>query len=133
MTDRPCPPLVEPAKNLAGAIRGPAQALNERSEVTTVLRRTGIPLGLRPDTVYHESGVIELLPGQMLLMLTDGYEEAVNPEEEMFGTDAVLEIVKKNRDRSAADILQILHDQVRAFTGNAPQLDDLTAILVKVK
>jgi sigma-B regulation protein RsbU (phosphoserine phosphatase) len=69
----------------------------------------------------------------MLLMLTDGFEEAVNPEEEMFGTDAVLEIVKKNRDRSAAEIVQILHDKVRAFTGNAPQLDDLTAILVKVK
>ena len=65
--------------------------------------------------------------------LTDGFEEAVSPEEEMFGTERVLEIVRKNREHSAADIVQALHQAFQDFTGNAPQLDDLTAIVIKVR
>ena len=111
----------------------PGYIFGASGEVISTLRRTGIPLGLRPDTVYHESGEIELAPGQIMLILTDGFEEAVAPNDEMFGTERVLDIVKKHRDRSAAEIIEELHRQVRAFSENAPQLDDLTAILIKVK
>jgi sigma-B regulation protein RsbU (phosphoserine phosphatase) len=111
----------------------PGYIFGTTGDVVSVLKRTGVPLGLRPDTLYSESSEIELSPGQMLLMVTDGFEEAMSPEEEMLGTDRVLEIVKKNRDRSAAEIVEELHRAFQDFTGNAPQLDDLTAIVVKVK
>src|SRR5687768_4166692 len=51
----------------------PGYIFGASGEVLTQLRRTGVPLGLRPDTVYHESAEIELSPGQMMLMLTDGF------------------------------------------------------------
>lgn len=111
----------------------PGYVFGASGEVISVLKRTGIPLGLRPDTVYHESGEIELAPGQMILMLTDGFEEADGPSEEMFGTERVLEIVQRNRARAAAEIIEALYNEVRAFTGHAPQLDDLTAMVIKVK
>lgn len=110
----------------------PGYIFGASGEVLTQLRRTGVPLGLRPDTVYHESAEIELSPGQMLLMLTDGFEEAVSPDEEMLGTEGVLELVKQNRHRPAEEIVQALHTAIHEFTGNAPQLDDLTAIVIKV-
>lgn len=111
----------------------PGYIFGASGEVLSPLRRTGIPLGLRPDTVFHESAEIELSPGQMMLMLTDGFEEAVGPNDEMLGSERVLELIKKHRHESAACIVQALYEAVRAFNGESPQLDDLTATVVKVK
>ncbi len=102
-------------------------------EVISTMKRTGVPLGLRPETIYKESAEVQLSPGQIVLMITDGFEEAIGPNEEIFGVARILDVVKKNREKSAADILRALRSSVRAFTGNAPQLDDLTAIVIKVK
>jgi sigma-B regulation protein RsbU (phosphoserine phosphatase) len=110
----------------------PGYIIGASGEVLTPLRRTGVPLGLRSDTVYHESAEIQLSPGQLVLMLTDGFEEAVGHDEQMLGTERVLEVVKKNQHRPAAEIVHSLYCEVRAFAGNAPQLDDLTAIVIKV-
>ena len=110
----------------------PGYILNPAGEVDTILRRTGIPLGLRCETAYHESAELQLHPGQILVMLTDGFEEAVAPDDEMLGTERVLEVVKQNRDRSAAEIVQSLYQRVRDFSGSTAQVDDLTAIVIKV-
>ena len=83
--------------------------------------------------MYHESAEIQLSPGQMLLMLTDGFEEAEGREDEMFGTERLLDLVRRHRESSASEIIQALYREVREFTVNAPQLDDLTAIVIKVK
>jgi sigma-B regulation protein RsbU (phosphoserine phosphatase) len=111
----------------------PGYIIGASGEVLSPLRRTGIPLGLRPDTVYHESAEIELAPGQMMVMLTDGFEEAVGQDEEMLGSERVLDIIKQHRHEPANEIVQALYDAVREFAGNAPQIDDLTAIVIKVK
>lgn len=111
----------------------PGYIFGVSGEVVATLKRTGVPLGLRPDTIYTEAAEIDLSPGQLLLMLTDGFEEAVSPEEDMFGTERVLDVVRKNRERCAAEIVEELYREIRQFTGHAPQLDDLTAIVIKVK
>ncbi len=110
----------------------PCYLFTAAGEVAAVLKRTAIPLGLRRDTAYRESPEIPLLPGQILLMLTDGFEEAVGPEEEMFGVERVLSFIKDHRHLPAAEIVQRLHGALREFTRNAPQLDDLTLIVLKV-
>ena len=102
-------------------------------EVLSVLKRTGIPLGLRPETHYRESAEIELSPGQIILLLTDGFEEASNEEDEMFGTERIFKIVQDNRSKSAQEIFAALCDACRKFGGEAAQLDDLTATVIKVK
>ncbi|HEX7859822.1 MAG TPA: SpoIIE family protein phosphatase [Verrucomicrobiae bacterium] len=110
----------------------PAYVFDPSGEVALTLKRTGIPLGLREETAYHESAEIDLAPGQIFLALTDGFEEAVNAEEEMFGVERVLEVIKENRTRSANEIIQALYDAVQRFSGSSPQLDDLTAVIIKV-
>lgn len=111
----------------------PGYIFGASGEVLSVLRRTGVPLGLRPDTAYHESAEIELSPGQMMLMLTDGFEEAIGHDDEMLGTERVLEVVRQHRNDQAGDIVQALYRSVREFAGTSPQIDDLTAIVIKVK
>lgn len=111
----------------------PGYIFGASGEVLSVLKRTGVPLGLRPDTSYMESAQIELSPGQMVLLLTDGFEEAENGEGELFGVERLFNSVRKHQSRPAAEIIEALHEEIRAFTGNAAQLDDLTAIVLKVK
>ena len=51
----------------------------------------------------------------------------------MLGTERVLEVIKEHREKPASEIVQALYDAVRAFARNSPQIDDLTAIVIKVK
>src|SRR5690606_23457358 len=51
----------------------PGYIFGASGEVISTLNRTGMPLGLRPGTVYEESAEIELSPGQMILLVTDGF------------------------------------------------------------
>lgn len=111
----------------------PGYILSSAGEVEKTLRRTAGPLGLRRETHYLEEPEIELRPGQVVLLLTDGFEEAVNEAEEMFGMERVIELVRRNRERSASEILNGLCESCRAFSGGAAQLDDLTAVVIKVK
>jgi serine phosphatase RsbU (regulator of sigma subunit) len=48
------------------------------------------------------------------------------------GNERVLELVKQHRDKSAHEIVQALYKAAREFAGNSPQIDDLTAIVIKV-
>ena len=111
----------------------PGYIFGESGEVISSLKRTGRPLGLRPGTVYQESTEIELSPGQMILLVTDGFEEAVNARDELMGVEHVLEVTGQNRHKPAADIVQALYQAARDFTGALAPIDDLTAIVIKVK
>ncbi len=111
----------------------PGYIIDPSGEVVGTLRRTGLPLGLRPDSTYQESEPIQLSSGQILLSVTDGFEEACNSEKEMFGTEGVLRVVHQHRHRPASEIVAALQNEVRQFTGNIAQSDDLTAIVLKVE
>lgn len=67
-----------------------------------------------------------------MLLLTDGVEEAMSPDETIFGAERILEIVRANRERSSGEIVDALYAAVRQFAQNTPQLDDVTAVVVKI-
>jgi len=96
------------------------------------MKRTGVPLGINPETVYPAAQPTQLASGDLVLLLTDGIDEAVSPDDQIFGIDHTLEVVRAHRDLSAREVVQKLYDEVRRFAENAPQLDDATAVVVKV-
>jgi phosphoserine phosphatase RsbU/P len=73
-----------------------------------------------------------LQQGDLILLLTDGFEEALSPEEEFFGMQRVLDQIKTHRDKSADEIVRNLYEKFRQFTEGTTQLDDLTIVIVKV-
>ena len=110
----------------------PAAFLFDRDGVVkTTLKRSGPPLGIRPDFVYPTSPEISLHPGDLLLLMTDGIDEAMSPAEEFFGTQRALDAVRAHRDQPAAAIVAALAAAVLDFSHTTVQLDDLTAIVVK--
>lgn len=106
--------------------------LDSAGQIKRKLPRTGIPLGLRPDTTYESSPTIKLEPGDLVLLTTDGIEETISPDDELFGNDRLLKVVRANQSRPAREIVEALYRAVCDFSGNAPQLDDLTVIVIKV-
>jgi sigma-B regulation protein RsbU (phosphoserine phosphatase) len=69
----------------------------------------------------------------VLVLLTDGIEEAANPEGELYGVGRILEAVHKSRQSKAAKIVESVFETLKEFSGNAEQVDDLTMIVAKAK
>jgi serine phosphatase RsbU (regulator of sigma subunit) len=90
------------------------------------------PLGMLPETAFTDTPPIELAPDDLVLLLTDGVEEATDPEGGQFGIERVLATVRSLRDRPAAEVVRALHATVRNFSRGAPQQDDLTVVIIKV-
>ena len=105
---------------------------NAAGEVKTQLKRTGIPLGIQPEARYSVGPEITLVPGDLALFLTDGIEEAMSPNNEFFGVERILEVVRAHRERPAREIVAALYQAGRQFTQGAPLLDDFTAVILKV-
>jgi serine phosphatase RsbU (regulator of sigma subunit) len=68
----------------------------------------------------------------MILLPTNGIVESRNAVGEPFGTASCLSLIHQLRERTAKEILERLLETVHQFTAGAAQLDDLTAVLIKV-
>jgi sigma-B regulation protein RsbU (phosphoserine phosphatase) len=56
----------------------------------------------------------------------------VSPDEQLFGTERMLKVLRDRSSSSAAELVEALYAAVRQFSGDTPQLDDATAVVVKV-
>ena len=110
-----------------------AYVFDAAGAIKTELRSTGLPLGIlaaRPYTVGHG---VSIDPGDVVLMITDGFLEAQNAGDVEFGRDRLLQVMRTSVSLPAEEIVQRLHDAVRIFSGGQPQNDDLTAVVCRRK
>lgn len=105
--------------------------LDETGHTKACLVASGIPLWLVSESEYLPDHVVRLDPGDILVLLTDGFREARSPNGEMFGMARIWAEIGRRSHESAAEILHGLHRTVRDFTGNTPQQDDMTGVIVK--
>jgi PAS domain S-box-containing protein len=115
----------------ASAGHPPGFLLAADGSVKAQLKRTGIPLGMKASTVYEDAPPITLAPGELVVLLTDGIEEAASPTDELFGTDRALDVVRAHREQPARAIVEALYSATREFASGAAQVDDITAIVIK--
>ena len=90
-------------------------------------------LGVYPDGVWpYES--ITLRSGQVLLIYTDGFSEALNFDDEPFGKHRIQQAVEESvrQGGGAEDIAKHVLWQMRRFAGLQYRLDDLTLLVLKV-
>ena len=73
----------------------------------------------------------DLNPGDIIYLYTDGVAEATNSDEELYGTDRMLEDLNKTKKRSSEEILKLMKQSVDDFTGEAPQFDDITMLCLR--
>ena len=82
--------------------------------------------------IQYTNMKVALNPGDYILVYTDGINEAHNKNEEMFGISRIVEAVEKNGALPAKKLIDHIHQEIFAFTGNVPQADDMLIIAVKI-
>jgi sigma-B regulation protein RsbU (phosphoserine phosphatase) len=97
----------------------------------TLLKIGGPVLGILPEALFEEA-TVSLDVGDLLLIYSDGYSEAMNRLFEEFGEDRLLEIAQGNRNATAAELIQRIGEAVHQHCAGAPQTDDMTMIVVRV-
>jgi len=89
-----------------------------------------LPMGIMEESDMALAEPIQFKPGDLFMMLTDGFTEwSCNGEQ--YGDDRLIDVVQKNMDRSCAELIQLIYQEVLRFSKGSPQLDDLTIILIK--
>jgi len=71
------------------------------------------------------------LPGDMVAMFSDGCYDARNSVGEKFGQERLTDLLKLNRGKPAYEIAAIYEHEVKGFSENTPQADDMTMLLLK--
>jgi serine phosphatase RsbU (regulator of sigma subunit) len=95
------------------------------------LPRTGMLLGVEPEETWSQAS-IQLAPGDVLVLYTDGILDAEDAGGEFFGRDRLLTTLRANLERSAQEIQEALLEAVADFTRGAEQSDDI-ALVVAVR
>ena len=71
---------------------------------------------------------LQFMPGDKLFVYTDGVPEATNANNELFGTDRMLEALNSNKEASPEEMLENVYKAVGEFVGDAEKFDDLTML-----
>jgi phosphoserine phosphatase len=112
---------------------GQAPILHYRAATRTSERYkpTSFPLGAMPVSELRAAVTLEMLPGDILVLLSDGIYEYRDRSDEQFGEKRVEDIVAAHGEQSMRTLLDILLNSVDSFARGAVQEDDMTAVLVK--
>ena len=94
------------------------------------LETGGTIVGLFPQAAYEQED-IQLAPGDLLAVFSDGVSEALNTAEEEYGEERVRSVIAPNWLEPSHAVLQFLLQSVRAFAQGAAQNDDVTAMIVR--
>jgi len=87
------------------------------------------PLGILDEANYEETQ-LKMEPGDKVVYYTDGIVEAMNKNKDMYGFERLNEVVKASTAENAEELMNDIISDVSKFTGDAPQHDDLTIIVV---
>ena len=94
--------------------------------------RHGLVIGAMDGIVYKEY-TFTLTPGSVLFLYTDGVPEATNKEQELYGTDRLVEALNREKQVDPQKILQEVQEDVERFVEGEAQFDDLTMLCVHYK
>jgi len=95
------------------------------------LEEGGTVIGLFP-TAEYSRGSARLRPGDILVCCTDGILEAMDAQEDEFGTERLAESILRNRHRSAQEIIEAVLKDVAEFSRDGTHVDDKVLMILKV-
>lgn len=104
--------------------------LFRKGEKPVSLETAGIALSFMENYSYDQ-GVISLNPGDLLMVYSDGINEAINAKEEEFGEDKLAALVSENIDVSAKGLIDKVIAAVKRHAGDCLQMDDMTLVMIK--
>ena len=116
---------------LLSAGHAPLFLYRQKNDRFEMMEAHGLPLGISDALLSDPPNSLEMAPGDLLLLATDGFFEWENAREEQFGHERLEQTIRGARGKSAAEIISTLHQEVLRFAAGTKQMDDLTAIVLK--
>lgn len=121
---------------LARAGHDPALWYRRDRGTVEPLRPPGLALGVDEGQVFErvtKDLVVPMSPGDCVLFHTDGVREAIGPGEEEFGLERLSEVFRDVAPLGAEAVLQRVQEELRKFTSDGPQMDDITLVAIERK
>ena len=81
--------------------------------------------------IKYRKNEVQLEPGDVIYLYTDGVTEATNAKNELYGEDRLQAILNANKDADTDTICKAVQEDVNLFVGDAPQFDDITMVCLK--
>jgi phosphoserine phosphatase len=131
--------ILDPGANrmtYVSAGQGPLLLYRAADKQVTQLDATALPLAIIPDAEFEAGDPIDFSPGDMMVLLTDGFFEWTRAAEtrspyDQFGIDRVIDVIREHDQKPAREIIGCVYDAVLRYAAGSAQDDDLTAIVIK--
>jgi len=108
----------------------PSPLVLRSGKVTSLVSEGSFPVGLVPEATFDAKSA-QLLPGDTLVLFSDGVTEAMDPDEQLFGDSRLCDTLVGKENISLNDLQTEILNTVHTFTRGASQNDDITVLLVR--
>jgi serine phosphatase RsbU (regulator of sigma subunit) len=117
---------------LAGAGMPPAYIFRSETGNVEAVPLKGLPLGTVYDYPYQKMRV-KLYPGDVVLLISDGFPELFNSEKTPLGFEKIPELLKESGLKQPEEIIKYFTDTAEKWLNGNKQQDDMTFVVMKVK
>ncbi len=94
----------------------------------------GFPIAMVEDMAeFVTTARIELNPGDVVVLYTDGITEAFDMDKQEYGLERLIEVVQQNCHKSASEIQEAVISDVKGYIGQQKVYDDITLVVLKQK
>lgn len=119
------------AVDLLSAGHGPTFLWSAESKSLERFDGQGLPLGIAEDERYTPVQQRTLGPGDMIVLLTDGFMEAQSTNKEQFGIKRLESVIRANAGATSAEMIRAIDEAVRTHSRGREQDDDMTAVVLR--
>jgi sigma-B regulation protein RsbU (phosphoserine phosphatase) len=94
------------------------------------LETGGLAVGMLQDFPFAEE-TVNLAPGDTLVIYSDGISEAMDVDLTQFGDSRLSAVLAEHHNTTAGELVDHIISSVRTHAGSAPQMDDITLVVMK--
>jgi phosphoserine phosphatase len=110
--------------------QGPLLLIRASGEIST-FDADAPPLGVMPELFVEKPTILELGPGDLFVVPTDGIMEAVDSSGTEYGVERMVNILRDARTLPLEELLQLVHDDTEAFHNGSKAADDRTVLALR--
>ena len=112
---------------------GPLCYYSTKTKKVEIIKTQTMPIGIMPNNPQYSDVPVKLSTGDIVVVFTDGVTEAMNEKREEFTEERLFKIIEENANLSSKELNAKIIDELSKFVGTAPQHDDISLIVMKVK